>query len=435
MGEHNGLAVKGTGQSGLSLPPHFRHNFIALLVDYVFFGVAFSFINPSTVLPAFVRTLTDSEPLVGLIGTVMNGGWLLPQLGAAAIMSGRPRKKPYLLTAIYLGRPLYFLLAFAVWMGLVRYSGAMLVIFFLCIGLFTASDSIASVAWFDIIARAVPLVRRGRLIGAGQVLSSMLGIGVGVLVGLILDSPSISYPTDYAMLFALAALAFLPSTIALSLLREPEGSGGEVQRSRLGFPGRLGQVWRDNPNFRRLVGHRWLTGLISLSLSFYVLHATEVVGLPEATTGWFVSAQMAGGILSSAALGWLSERKGPRAVIRWGSSAILAIPLLALVIHFSSGGWLAWLYPVVYFAIGTMNSSGMLGSFNYLLEIAPDEQRPLYVGLSNTLQGLLVPASLVGGLLLRVTSYPVLFALTAAGVTAGVLLGFRLEEPPLRGGA
>jgi len=397
-------------------------------VDYVFFGVAFSFVNPSAVLPAFVRTLTDSEPLVGLVGTVLNGGWLLPQLGAAAMMGRRSRRKPYLMAGVYVGRPLFFLLALAAWGGLARHPGPMLGVFFACVGLFTMTDSVASVAWFDIMARAVPLARRGRLVGAGQLLSSLLGIGVGALVGLILDTPHLPYPANYALLFTLAGVAFLPSTIALSLVREPEGAREEPRRSLLDFLGQLGGVWREDRNFRRLVAHRWLVGLVGLSLPFFVLHATEVVGLPEAATGWFVSAQMAGGIIASLGFGWLSERKGPRPVIWLGSAAVLAMPLLALTIHFVPVAWLVWAYPLVYFLAGLMNSSAMLGPTNYLLEIAPDERRPLYVGLSNTLQGLLVPTSFVGGVVLRATSYPVLFGLTAAGVAAGVWMGLRIEE-------
>ena len=62
------------------LPPHYRWNFAALLVDYVCFGVAFNFFNPNSVLPAFVGELTDSNLMIGLVSAVFSGSWLLPQL-------------------------------------------------------------------------------------------------------------------------------------------------------------------------------------------------------------------------------------------------------------------------------------------------------------------------------------------------------------------
>ena len=412
-----------------SLPPHFRRNFVALLVDFGFFGLAFSFINPNTVLPAFVRTLTNSDPLVGLVATVMNGSWLLPQLGAAALMGDKPRKQPYLLWATYLGRPVYFLLAIVTWFVLPRHPEVMLAVFFVSIATFASLDSIAAVAWFDILARVMPLSKRSRLLGAGQLINGLLGIGSGAAVGIILDSSRLPYPHNYAVLFGITSVLFLPSLVALTVLREPEGNVQQHHRSWRDFVAQLDAVWRQSPDFRRLVSHRWLVGLLSLSLPFFVLHATEVIGLPEAATGWFVSAQMAGGIVASLAFGWLSEQRGPRIVIRLGSGLVLLVPILALSIHLVHSTTFSWLYLLVYFLIGTTNASALLGTTNYMLEIAPDEQRPLYVGLYNTLHGLLVPASFVGGLILQITSYPVLFALTAVGVAMGVWLSLGLGAP------
>jgi MFS family permease len=420
------------GRGAFSPSPHFRYNFIAFLVDYVFFGIAFTLINPSTVLPAFARTLTDLEPLIGLAATVFEAGWLLPQLGAAAMMAGRPRKKPYMMAAVCVGRPLFLVLALVTWAGLPRYPGAMLLTFLSCVGLFTLTDGVASVAWFDILARAVPLERRGRLLGAGQLLTGLLGIGVGALVVLVLGSPRLAYPKNYALIFALAVAAFIPSAVALSLLREPTASTNETRPSVRTFWKQLGSVWRGDRDFRLLVSSRWLVGLMSLSLPFYILHATEVIGLPQATAGWFVSAQMAGKITTSSALGWLTDRKGPRPVTWLAGAVALLCPLLALAIHSARGTPLAQFYPLVFFLYGVLTNCWLLGPLNYVLELAPEERRPLYVGLYNTLAGLLVPASFLGGVLLRATSYPILFGVTAAGVAAGLWVSLRLNEPGQR---
>lgn len=414
-------------QSRDAAPPYLRHNFVALLIDYVCFGVAFSALGISTILPAFVRTLTQSEPLIGLISTILNGGWLLPQLGGAAIMSGKPRKKPYLVAMIYLGRPLFLLLAAATWLGLTRRPAAMLALLYAVLAGFTITDSIASVAWFDILARAIPLAPRARLVGAAQLLVGILGTFVGWLIARILENPSIPYPTNYALIFAFVAIAFLPSTIALTLIREPPGEAEETRRSLPQFLGQLGAVWRTDRRFRQIMRYRLLVGLMELSLPFYVVHATEAVGLPEAAQGWFVSAQTIGGVLASVGLGWLSERYGPRPAIRVGAATALVVPLVALMVHFIPG--LAFLYLAVFFLLGVNNNSWMQGPINYVLEMAPEGKRPLYIGLYNTLAGTLLVASLVGGVILRLTSYPVLFGVTALGTAVAFGFSLRLEEP------
>jgi Na+(H+)/acetate symporter ActP len=84
-------------RSSNALPPHYRRNFIAFIVDYVFFSVAISFASPSSVLPAFVRQFTRSAPVIGLVSTVFNGCWLLPQMVAARVINDKARKKPYLM--------------------------------------------------------------------------------------------------------------------------------------------------------------------------------------------------------------------------------------------------------------------------------------------------------------------------------------------------
>jgi hypothetical protein len=62
--------------------------------------------------------------------------------------------------------------------------------------------------------------------------------------------------------------------------------------------------------------------------------------------------------------------------------------------------------------------------------LAPAGQRPTYIGLFNTISGVLVLLPTAGGLLLGVASYNALFALTAAVLAVAHVLSRRL--PPAR---
>ena len=155
-------------------PPHYRRNFVAFVVDYVFFSVAMSFASPSSVLPAFVRQFTRSAPVIGLVSTIFNGCWLLPQVVAARAINDKSRKKPYLMIGIS-GRITFWITALGLWLGLAQRPNEMLLLIFGCLGMFTISDGLASVAWFDMLARAIPLQRRGRLMGIAQVIGGLAG--------------------------------------------------------------------------------------------------------------------------------------------------------------------------------------------------------------------------------------------------------------------
>lgn len=405
-----------------ALPPHYKWNFTAFLVDYVCFGIAFTLVSLTSVLPAFVRQLTSSAPVIGLVNTVFTGCWLLPQLAAARLINDKPRKKPYLLAGLS-GRLVFWVIALALLAGLSRYPVAMLLLFFICLGLWAATDGFASVAWFDIVARAIPLKRRGRLIGAGQIISGLAGIGAGALVGLILKHHA--FPDNYTLIFALAGLMITPSTVALMLIREPPPEAATPQIT--GQVSWLAPLAADR-TFRRLVACRLLVGLLGLASPFYVVHAADVLRLPQSIIGVFVVAQMVAGVAASVVLGPISEHWGPRHVIRVGSAIAATGPLFALAAHAAGGGPLVRAYPFVYVTLGVVNNAGMLGFFNYLMEIAPGEMRPTYIGLSNTIVGTLTLAPIVGGWLLETTSYTVLFSVTATLVAAGFVLSLGLRS-------
>jgi MFS family permease len=406
-----------------TLPPNYRRNFTALLVDYVCFGVAITFVDINSVLPAFVGQLTTAAPVIGLVSTIYRGSWCLPQLAAARLISDKPRKKPYVLAGL-VGRVTFWITALALWAGLAQYPAAMLVVFLVGLGLWAASDGLASVAWFDILARSIPLRQRGRLIGIAQCTSGLAGIGVGAAVGLILRN--LAFPNSYALLFAMAGVAFIPSVIALTLIREPPAAADNT-RSQLQSPGGWLRVLAADRTFLYLMLCRILVSVVDLASPFYVGHAKNVLRLPASVVGAFVVAQTMTGVVASVALGLVGGRHGPRTVIRIGSAAATVGPLFALAAHLAGGGWLACAYPLVYVTLGILNSAWMLGFYNYLLEIAPDDMRPAYVGLGNTVMSIMTLAPVLGGGLLARTSYTVLFGVTAGIVALGTLLTLGLK--------
>jgi len=404
-------------------PPNYRWNFTAFVVDYVTFSIATTFASFSSVLPALVRELTDSAPVVGLVTTAFRFGWLLPQLAVGHLVSDKPHKKPYMLLGA-IGRVTIWITALALWAGLVRFPTAMLILLFTCLVLFGASDGFASVPWFDIMARAIPVSRRGRMLGTAQLIIGLVGMGVGALVGLILER--LPFPRNYALIFTFASLFLIPTTIALALIREPEPERSNPQAEARRRRGSL-SLLKGDTGLRRLVACRLLMGVLALATPFYVGHAIDVLHLPPYVVGSFVAAQALAGVIASPVLGLVSERWGPRYVIHIGNAAAAVGPLFALAVQVVGGGLLARAYPLVYVAMGIANGTLMLGFTNYLMEMAPDGLRPAYIGLSNTLTSVTTFIPVVGGWLLEATSYPTLFGLTATVMAVNLLIGLRLR--------
>lgn len=80
----------------------------------------------------------------------------------------------------------------------------------------------------------------------------------------------------------------------------------------------------------------------------------------------------------------------------------------------------------IFLVIGAVRSSALLGHYNYVLELAPVGKRPTYMGLFNTMSGILVLLPTLGGWLLEEASYSILFLITAVGLVMAHVLSMGL---------
>lgn len=414
-----------------SNPPHFRRNVAGLLVDAGSYGAGTSFIHPPTVIPALAQHLTTSQSLVGLMMTVWNGAWLLPQLWAGQWLSGKPRKKPYLLAFAAIGRPALLLMALTLALGNRLAPEMVLAALFATCAIFRSTDAVAAVAWFDVLSGAVPPAKRGRVLGAMQMLIGLFGLGAAFFLRWWLGPQGPAFSYNYAVLFGLAFIGVIFSFVGLIALVELPGDPA-TDTARLGLVEHVKHVISRDHAFRMVTVVRMLSGLAGLAWPFYVSHATRVLGLPDSTIGLFVAVQSITGVLISIGMGWVSERYGSLRVIHVSTIAACVPPLLAIVLHLTAMplALRTMGYLLVYSFLSIVDCSFLLGYLNYVMDIAPPDQRPAYMGLTNTLGGLLVVLPTLGGWLLQNTSYTTLFGVTLLGALAGLAASWRL--PPSR---
>jgi len=411
---------------------HYRRNFACLVGDWVAFVTGMAFASYTTVIPSFVNQITDFAPLIGLATTIPNGAWLLPQLIAANYVGSSKRKKPWVIALSFLGRPMYFLVALAMFITGSRYPWLLLAVFFLAETAFSTLDGLASVAWFDILSKVIPAQTRGRFYSAAQVLTGLASMAAGIVVARVLGPGGPPFPQNYGLLFFSASTLLLVSLACFLFVKEPVF---DVQRKREAwrvYLPRLARLLRRDEQLRMINAVRLLAALGALATPFYVVHATDILGLGAESVGLFVSAQVVGGLIASLAMGYLNERSGSRTVSQLTVVLGLGPPVLALLFHYfrPPAAFAAYSYALVFLFIGANYSGYVQGFMNFVLDIAPPKERPAYVGLYNTLGGTLTfAAPLLGGWLLEGTSYPILFTATAIGLLASLVITLRLKEP------
>jgi hypothetical protein len=428
---------KHTGPSSVKATSY-RHNFLAFLGEGTLFGIGIQFANTTTVLPGFVSQLGGGAVLVGLIVSINQGLWRLPQLVFANFLTNKPRKKPWLTRAGITGRPAYLLYAIALWFGLGHHPSAALALFFFAHALFYTNMAMDSVVWWDVFAKAIPGSRRGRLLGLATALRGVFAIGTGYLIAWMLGKDGPPFPFNYTTLFALSGACFLLSLASWIRVIEPEEP---VERQRTAWRDYLKQmsdIFRHNGAFRWVVLTRLLAGLDGLSLGLYTIFAIRIMGFSTASLGLFTAVQTVGSILAGVLFGVISERFGTHRIIQLGTLFSLSAPLVALgFLLFGPPDGLVGnvLYSWVFLAVGVFLTTNFIGFSNYVIELAPPGHRGTHIGLFNTMTGVLVIWPAVGGWLLEQTSYLVLFSVTAGclllahGLSWGLPAIHRLPSP------
>lgn len=424
----------------LQTPLGYRRNMALLAGNYVFFGLGLALFSSNTVMPVFMRHLTDSAPLIGFVSALFPLGWMLPQLVAARWVSGIKHRKP-LLVYLSISAPLiYAALAGFMFTTDPARSQALLGIFIGGIVLVGLTDGVIGVPWLDFVGRAIPAHVRGRMMGAQEVLYAAVSVGAGALIAYLLSDAAPAFPVNFAWLAVAAAGAFLIALIFFLPLVEPEaGVTAPRQPSWSEYLLLLRQILRTDRAFVTMTAVRVLGAFAGLSLPFYILYGTSELGLPARATGFYLSTQMIGSALGSMALGYLYDRRGSRLVIRIVMGMGLLAPLSALLLPLSGlrGNALLWPFAIVFFtaALGGSSAAAMfIGFTNFIIDHCPPAQRPIYLGLSNTLTGPTALAATLGGWLLQRTDYPVLFLTTLAVLSLAFLLSFRLPEPRSKAG-
>ena len=428
------LARPGESLTEQTVPPtselngaDLRRNFWAFTSEMAFFQVGMTFASSSTILPSLFSRLTDSEIVIGVATGIISVSWMLPQLVAAAYTARVERKKRFTVRVALAFRPAILLVALVVRLWGESAPMAALVLVTLGMFAFYMFDAVAYMPWFDVLHNSLPTRRRGRMQGTGIVLGALGSLIGGVAIRHILSPNSRwGFAANYAILFVIAYVLLMCSIASLVLAREPQAAHRKRKVVPVGQALReLPDALRGDPRFVKIVVLRIVNGMVMLAGTFYVLYGLRVLGFRQEDTGLFVSAQVAGALVSGLVQGVVQDRWGPVSHMRLNIVLSMAPPILALI-----AGPLAatspvagrYLYILVFAALGLVINSMAWPYMNWIIEYAPDDRRTLYIGTINTAAAALVLAPAIGGLIVRLISYQAAFA--AALLIAAVALVF-----------
>ena len=397
-----------------------RRNFIGGLWHGAFLAFGMALTQPNTVISSFIADLTGSTLWVGGLATVLTVAAVLPQPFVARWVEPRQRKMPYLMLAIYLR-----VISWGVLAWLVYYIGAeqpQLLAWALVVllAIFYAGGGLGNIPYTDIIGKIIPKDRRGAFFGGIRVLAGPLAVGAALLARRILAD--VAYPNNYAMLFGFAAAGLAVASLGFWMIREPPQDNGKSKP----------QPWREygthiisaGRKLKSLVNVQLLTGFSLMALPFYVVYAQDELNAPLEATGWFLLAQVLGGVFATLLWARLVDRAGSRRMIAFCAITSAVTPILAVLL--GSFGW-KMLF-IVFFLAGATFNGRQVGFNSALLELAPSTERPTYTGVNAVLALPVAFLPVLGGILLGWWSYQMLFVLVAVLVAMGAFMTRKLPS-------
>ena len=402
-----------------------RWNFAVNVVDIAFISLAFNLVSQATIVPVLISHLTSSRWAIGVIPAIVSLGIHLPPLFFARYTETLVRKKPMLLWFGLLGERLP-LLAMALLIGFfgVAAPGLVLVGLFVLFAVHAFAGGAIMPAWLDLIAKVIPVRRRGLWFGLGNALGACMGI-----VGAALAASALSgfpFPAAFTYCFGLAFIVSMLSWGAFALNREPDSPVKSPEGTYRDYFRKLPEILRRDRNFRVLLVSRFVSIFGSMATGFFILFGMQRFELAGSAVGVLTGILVAGQMVMNLVWGFVGDRFGHKLVLTGSSLATALAAVTALFFCFSP----VWLGLVFVLLAAGMSGEVVSGS-TIAMEFCAPEERPTYVGMAGTI---LAPAKtlapLMGSGLAVLLGFDGLFAVTAAAaVTGAVLLGFWLKEP------
>lgn len=400
-----------------------RWNMGAGIIDAVFFALAMAIISNETVIPLLLTRLGANSVILGVITALVNLGILLPQLIGAGISQERPYKKP--ITMLFgLGERLPFLLiGVAVWLWGDSAPAIALGAYVVLRVLSSVSVGTIIPAWYTLIGKTIPTRRRGLFFGLGRGTGALLGVGGALLAGYLLDSQG--FPRGYALCFLLAWISMMGSWLGLAITREPPDLTVKARTPMAAYFRQLPAILRANRNYARFVAARCITVLGTMALSFFIVYGSGRFALTGAQVGGLTATISTTQAVLYLVWGLIADRFGHKRVLCIGAACMAVAGLVA---HWTPG--VAGLY-AAFALMGAAVSAEMISSSSIVLEFAPADEQPTYVGLSNTLVApFRTLAPILGGALASGLGYGALFLIAALVSTAGAAaMALGVREP------
>lgn len=385
-----------------------------------FLSLAITIAEPSTILPLMVHHFSDSVIIVGIFASLLRGGAIVIQLYAAFHAQAYQRVLPYLNKVFFFRFLSWFMIGVSIF--LFGETNKLLTLFFIGLGLFFFSFTagFGAIYFKELQAKLFSKTYRGKSMAHRQIAGSVASIISGGIAGYVLQH--FEAPINYAYLFIVSSLLMAIGFGIFSTIEEPAKQNVSVkEKSFKTFMKNSRLLLKSDARLQRQIIVIFLSFSYLLAMPFVILNANSSFTLTGWMLGGFITVQMLGSILGSTFL-W-TRLDDYEKMLSLSFVFIIAAFVIALFANNVYG------YGLIFLLFGIALDGFSNSSMNLVIEIAPEEKRPVYTAIQTNITSIGLFFPILGGVILKfVESYTAIYLLTIALLSAGFILSLRLKK-------
>ena len=403
---------------------HLRRNYAGHFVHGMLGLTGFRLLYAPTLIPSYILMLTGSPAFVGLGQALLQLGAIVSPIVGASRIEHRRRVLPYAIRVGGLMRLQILGLALAGWFLSGWLLTAVTLVLFFLLGVFTGTQR---VAFQMLMAKVIPITRRGRLQGYRNLVGGAIAAALSFWAGAYLIERNVlgnGYATTFFVTFVLTSLGLAVLRLVMVEPDPVEIRSATPLRERV----------RDLPGLLADRDYRWFVIAQGLSIAgrfaapFYVLVAAERMGMAGSTIGLLSFAFLGADTLANLLWGNMGDRIGFRATFI--ASVALWIGGIMLLLAATSG----WAIVASFCALGAAASGYQMSATTMVLEFGSREDTTMRLALSTTVEGVIAAAGpLIGGVMVATLGVRTLMGVALGFLVAALLvLVLRVREPRRR---
>ena len=385
-----------------------------------FLGLAITVIEPSTVLPLMVHHFVDSAIIVGIFASLLRGGAIVVQLYASFHAQSYKRVIPYLRRVFFFRFLSWFSIGLSIY--LIGDKNPYLTIFLIGVGLFFFSFTagFGAIYFKELQAKLFTKVYRGKTMANRNIASSVASIISGGVTGYVLNN--YQAPLNYAYLFMVSSILMAVGFVAFGTIEEPPKENiSKKEKSFKEFLKNASKTLKSDKRLQLQIFAVFLSFAYLFAMPFVILNAKSSFTLTGWTLGGFITIQMVGSIIGSSLI-W-------RRISDYEKMLTIAFAIATFAFSVALFADDFYTYMVIFLLFGIAIDGFNIAGMNLIIEIAPEDKRPIYVALQTNLSsfGLFLP--ILGGVVLDlVGSYSVIYIITIFLLLLGAYISIKLKS-------